>query len=171
MALPIFMTAEGLAKARQELARRYDELSVICEERTVAHALSGDGWHDNPHFNRLQQIEADKTRAIASQRSLIENARLIRIDPQQRPLLNVGIGSLVLVEVWSKGTRAGSEQLWEIVGYGETDIPLKKLAYNTPLASPLIGLEVGEEVEAALPGGLHRLTVLELLAQMPADLG
>ncbi|MBK6757388.1 MAG: hypothetical protein IPG70_07080 [Moraxellaceae bacterium] len=39
----------------QQTEARYLE---VCEQRRIAHDLSGDGWHDNPEFNRQQQMEA-----------------------------------------------------------------------------------------------------------------
>jgi len=54
------------------------------------------------------------------------------------------------------------DEVWEIVGYGETDAPKHQVAYNAPLASALIGLSKGGATEAQTPRGLAEYEVLEL---------
>jgi transcription elongation factor GreA len=156
----ILMTQTGYDKARNELARKVKELQDICAERLLAHSLSGDGWHDNPYFNRLQQMEAEKTRDIASVQAMIQQTRLIAINPGQRPMRQVEIGAVVNFSILFHARDEELMQTWEIVGYNESDVERKQLAYNSPLAGALLGLAVGEEVEIALPGGAATVEIL-----------
>ncbi len=59
------------------------------------------------------------------------------VEPAKNPT-TVCIGAKIII------TRNGMEESWEIVGYDESDPDHGKLAYNTPLAQPIIGKKVGE---------------------------
>ena len=53
-----WMTAKGLAQLQQLLHEKQQDYAEIRDQRQLAFELSGDGWHDNPDFNRMQQFEA-----------------------------------------------------------------------------------------------------------------
>jgi len=154
----IYVTASGQDNLRRKLTEKLAEHKQLCEERTTAHALSGDGWHDNPYHDRLQQLESEKTREIASLRQQLESARLVTVDPKRRPVELVQIGSIVAlrIEDESGGERTA---VWEIAGFGETDVATRKLGYNTPLAQALLNECAGSEVSASLPGGTVFITI------------
>jgi transcription elongation factor GreA len=160
---PIYMTATGFQQARAQLERRCAEFDTICKERATAHELSGDGWHDNPHFNRLQQLEADKSREIAALKAVIGVARVVMIDPAHRPTDAVRMGSVVRIVTKLRSTGAEHTAIWEIVGYDETDMGMGKLAYNSPLGTALIGKEEGEVVDVSLAGGSTEVSIDALL--------
>jgi transcription elongation factor GreA len=165
---PVFMTVSGLAKARADLVRKRHELSEIGRERDVAFALSGDGWHDNPHFNRLQQLEAEKTNDIAQLQDVIDNARVVAIDLVNRPVRRVAIGSIIRLRLWWHHDN-DEEAIWEIAGWNETDLDKRKLAYNTPLAAPLMGAAAGDAIEVTLPKGKTEVEVVDLLPGWPPN--
>lgn len=160
---PIYMSMTGLREAKARLDRSCAEYDVICKERVVAHELSGDGWHDNPHFNRLQQLEADKSREISALKAVIGVVRVVVIDPVRRPTDAVRLGSLVRVVTKQKSTGDELTATWEIAGYDETDAANGKLAYNSPLGAALIGREQGEVVEVALATGTTEVCIDALL--------
>jgi len=161
----ILMTQNGFDKTRAELARKITELEEICAERLLAHGLSGDGWHDNPYFNRLQQLEAEKTRDIANVQALISQTRLIQIDPARRPMVTVGIGAVVTFTIFYHERGDEVTQTWEIVGFNESDVGLGQLSYNSPLGSAIMGLAVSEDAEMVLPGGAASIEILALSNQ------
>ncbi|MBI5331174.1 MAG: GreA/GreB family elongation factor [Betaproteobacteria bacterium] len=163
--MPIYVSDSGLTNLKTELSRKWREYDEICAERTVAHALSGDGWHDNPHFNRLQQLEANKNREIAELQRLIGTS--VVIDPSSRARDRVAIGAIVQLRITDLDSGDEIEQAWEISGYNENEPYLRRLAYNSPLAAPIIGLMPGEEVETRLPRGLALIEILALLEKWP----
>lgn len=162
-----YMTEAGMSQLRQLMAAKLAEHASLCEERTTAHALSGDGWHDNPYHDRLQQLEADKTREIVELRQQLERARIVSFDPQARPTERVQIGSIVTLRIEDE---AGDERIttWEIAGFGETDVPRRKLGYNTPLASAVMSECAGDEVSATLPGGPVQIHIVAMHADWAA---
>ena len=159
---PIFVTVVGrqiLQEQLNEKRRRYKE---ICDERTVAHELSGDGWHDNPHFNYLQQMEATATREIAALNGLLARARMFRVANGCRPLDRVALGSVVTVLICDLPTGDETLRTFEIVGFQETQADAGRLAYNVPLVAGVMGLEVGDSVEVRLPTGTVEVEVAAL---------
>jgi transcription elongation GreA/GreB family factor len=158
-----YMTEPGVRKLRQQLSTKLAEHASLCEERKTAHTLSGDGWHDNPYHDRLQQLEAEKTREIVALRQQLDSARVVAVDPNRRPLEKVQIGSIVTLRIEDE---SGRERIatWEITGFGETDVSSNQLGYNTPLAQAVLGEPIGSEVLANLPGGSVLITVVALLA-------
>lgn len=162
----IYMSEQGLQRARADFERKKNELHEICQERELAHSLSGDGWHDNPYFNRLQQQEAEKTRDVAKQQALLERTHLLQINPAQRPMDVVSVGSVVLISVSYEQGEEVLQQCWEIGGYNESCLDECRLAYNSPLASALLGYEIGEEIEVKLPNGEAYIEILDLLSDL-----
>ena len=134
-----------------QLKRRLDALNarydVVRAERQQAFELAGDGWHDNPSLNALQQQEAELTRQVAELSRLIARARILDVRDGSRPVDAVRYGSIVRLE--SVGPAA--TQLWEIAGFDESDAAGKKLAYSSPLGRRLLGKQEGDEIE--LPSG------------------
>lgn len=158
---PIYMTLTGVERLRRQLAAKLSEHAQLCQERTTAHALSGDGWHDNPYHDRLQQLEAEKTREIVAMQQQLDVSRIINIDPNLRPTDQVRVGSLVTLSIEDE---QGEERKanWEIAGFGETDVTRRKLGYNTPLAQAVMQEAAGGVVTAVLPNGPVVITVLAL---------
>lgn len=157
----IYMTATGIERLRKQLKAKLAEHAQLCQERTTAHALSGDGWHDNPYHDRLQQLEAEKTREVVALQQQLEGARVISIDPTRRPVEQVQVGSIVTLTIEDE-SGAERKATWEIAGFGETDVTQRKLGYNTPLAQAVMQEPPGAEVSAVLPNGSVVITVVAL---------
>lgn len=159
----IYVSKDGLSKLNTQLESKLKEFEAICAERSVAHQLSGDGWHDNPHFNRMQQFEANKSREIAELKQIIQQAKIVEPKPGQRPTTQIEIGSVVRIRITYLNSGEEAEQVWEIVGFNESNLSQRKLAYNSPLASAIMGAAPDDEVEAVLPANKVVIEVLELM--------
>lgn len=160
---PIVLTEEGRTRFEKEIAELHQRYLDLCEERTRAHALSGDGWHDNPYFNKLQQEEAKMSQTLALMREQLRTARVVSIDTQNRPTEQVRLGSIVKLRVeWTDQNRASEESVWEVVGYGESDPDQRRLAYTAPLIQAVIGAEEGEERSVQLKDDCVDIEVVRL---------
>ena len=143
----IYMTTTGFDNLKTLLARKKQEYADVRDHRQVAFEMSGDGWHDNPEFNRQQQLEANLNHTVKELTERLQHARPVNIDPNNRPTSHVAIGSLVSITRWNLNDIAndkGVNETWEIVGFDETDIQAAKIGYNAPLAKSIIGLQVGD---------------------------
>ncbi len=143
----LWVTSGGYQNLIQQLARKQNEYTEVRANRQVAFELSGDGWHDNPEFNRMQQLEVSLNHAVKQLSEQIARARLIEIQDHARPTQVVSIGSIVLLQRWDHQSEEPLEECWEIVGFDETNTRLRQLGYNAPLAQAILGLQVGEVAE------------------------
>lgn len=152
---PVYVTTAGYQKLQQKLADKQAEYAQVREHRQVAFELSGDGWHDNPEFNRMQQLEASLNHSVKQLTEQLDRVSPIVIDDTTRPCHHVGIGSIVSLRRWAHDSDSASDECWEIVGYDETNLPQQQLAYNAPLATAVLGLQVGEVTEDLVIGTRH----------------
>ena len=151
----IYMTETGFDNLKALLNRKKQEYADVRDHRQVAFEMSGDGWHDNPEFNRQQQLEANLNHTVKELTERLRHARPVNIDPNNRPTNHVAIGSLVSITRWNLNNVAndkGIRETWEIVGFDETDIEAAKIGYNAPLAKSIIGLQAGEVSEELILG-------------------
>ena len=162
----LYVTPAGLARLQADLELRLAELRAICAARDAAFELSGDGWHDNPHFNKMQQDEVAKNRQIAELRGQIQTAVLHSVEDGRRPDKRAALGSIVRVTIREKGMTA-RQRVIEIVPFGESEPERGRFAYNTPMAKAVLGLEPGEEGEGPGQRGTAVYEVEELLQRWP----
>lgn len=74
----------------------------------------------------------------------------------------VAIGSTVVLTV-TLPTGEQEDAKWVIGGYGETHPKVGLIAYTTPLASELLGKQLGDEVEVPFGGARHSATIDQIL--------
>lgn len=160
----VYVSREGLERLGADLRRMEGEFRELCDERTNAFELAGDGWHDNPYLNLLQQREAAKSRELHVLRDLVSQARVVEYAHPQRPVRRVELGSIVELLITDNHTGRDETMTWEIVGYGEGDRSLRRIAYTSPMAAAVMGMVVGDLVEAKLP---QRSVTLEVAALHP----
>lgn len=149
----IYVSTKGMSNLRQQLAQKEQEYAQVREHRQVAFEMSGDGWHDNPEFNRMQQLEASINHTVKTLSDRLQMARLIEIDDAIRNTAYVAIGSIVQLVRHGLDYEEQISETWEIVGYDETDLTQRQLAYNAPLAAAVLELKVGEFSEEITLGG------------------
>ncbi len=164
----VHVTPAGLARLQAQLEEKRRRHREICAERELAHELSGDGWHDNPHFNHLQQLEANATREVAQLLGLIRRAQVFQVRPGARPTAVVTCGSIVTVLLAHTETGREERRTFEIVGYEEGDGSPNQIAYNVPLAALILGAKVGDCVTVPLPSGEYDVEVLALHQDEPS---
>lgn len=158
----IYVTNQGLTLLNERLKKANEELAAVRTEKSVAYTASGDTWHDNPHFNRLEQEEKRKAERVSELVTLIGSAQVFSIDT--RNTSRVQVGSIVHFCRYYKTSKQQEESVWEITGYGETDVTKKLIAYNAPMIRVLMGLSVGDTVQADSPKGRIEYEVLALFS-------
>lgn len=157
----VLLTPAGFARLQERLNRKLDEYEDIRAQRQVAFELSGDGWHDNPEFNRAQQMEANCNREIKKLNDMLAQGRIVEIVEGLRPIDEVDVGSLVsFIRRGDEGPSA--LETWEIGGHGDSDPQRGIVAYDAPLGAALCGLKIGEYAEEVQLG--DTLVDLEIVA-------
>ena len=161
--MPIYITPGGKEKLLEELKSLQKSLQQITDEKNFAYDNCGDTWHDNPTFNELEQREGRMMLDIQEKQKNIYDA--IVIDVENRNTEKVAIGSIVKVEKFIKQENQHSTEIWEIVGFSESDPDNNKIAYNTQLGKTLLNMKEGEVKNMRLSDDeVIQYKVLKLLA-------
>lgn len=168
---PVFVSAAGRRALETELAEKRRRHKEICEEREQAFELSGDGWHDNPHFNHLQQLEANMTREVALLDDMLQRVREFEVQEGARATDRVRLGSVVRVLLTPTGDGGAEERVFEVGGFQESDPGARRVGYNAPLAGRILGLEPGDSVLLRMPNGEFEVEVIALHADARPVLG
>ena len=140
--MAFYITKEGRKQHEAELLKLQQELQDITSEKNYAYSNCGDTWHDNPTFNDLEQRERRMAAKVSEKQNFLNNARIIEI--ANRDTKQISIGSIVEINRFFSKSGKNSIEIWEIVGFGESDPKNKKIGYNTPIGSLLMGMKVNE---------------------------
>ena len=158
----IYVSANGMQALNDRLQKANEELTAIRNEKTIAYTQTGDTWHDNPYFNRLEQDEKRKVGEVAEISGLIASAQIFILET--RNVTRVQLGSIMHLNRYYKVSGESEEVVLEVAGYGEMNVPRRLVAYNAPMMQELIGLGVGEVAESTSPKGPVEYEVLALFA-------
>lgn len=155
LAETILMTQIGYENLLARITEKEKEYDQVRDHRQVAFELSGDGWHDNPEFNRMQQLEANLNHTLKTLNDRLDVMRFIEISDAMRNTQQVEIGSVVYLRRYDLGDDSEYEEVWEIRGFDETDLSQKHLAYNAPLVEKIMHLQVGDIAEEVQIGSRY----------------
>jgi transcription elongation factor GreA len=148
-----YFTRRGLAKLHNEIEQLEDKLKKLQSQTAYVAEVSGDQYHDNASYEMLTIDIRGMDRRLSDAHQCLNQAILTE------PPMNfdkVTIGTCVKI------VRDGDETTWEIVGFGESDPDRKMLAYNTPLASLVMGKRKGEVVSGVIAGRKTEIEILEI---------
>lgn len=91
--MPTKITLEGKQKIEENIQELMEELKQLRKEKVVAYNLTGDTWHDNPYFNKLEQDERALNTKINEAQEILKNAEIV--DSASRNMETVEILSLI----------------------------------------------------------------------------
>ncbi|OGG39525.1 hypothetical protein A2127_00980 [Candidatus Jorgensenbacteria bacterium GWC1_48_12] len=149
----LYFTRRGLAKLHEEIEELEKRLRYLQSQTAHAAEVGGDQWHDNASYEQLvMDIRVVDIRLYDAHRVL---NKAVLIDPPTN-FDRVTIGARVRI------MRDGDETTWEIVGFGESDPDCNLLAYNTPLASLIMGKRDGEVVNGVIADRETEIKILEI---------
>jgi transcription elongation GreA/GreB family factor len=149
----IYLSSIGVKLFEERLVAQRETHAQICHDREIAHELSGDGWHDNPDFNRLQQLEANSTWKIKELEEILEMAKRYSFQEGERPTERVQVGAVVEIIMYDPVTDEPRPRVFEVVGYQESDPEQSCISYDAPLAKGILGLRKGDLCTIRLPQG------------------
>lgn len=159
---PVLITESGKKELEAQIEKKKNEIEMLRAEKNTAYEVSGDGWHDNPGFNRLIQQEEQAIRDLKILETKI--SRSVVIADSERCVDSVKIGSIVRAQITNIKDSKVSELTVEIVGSGETDLQNNKISYDSPIGKALTGLSEGNGRSAFIPKGEIKVTVIKLFA-------
>lgn len=156
--MSVKITPNGEQMILQQIANYEKELKQVRIDKNNAYNACGDDKLANPNFHKLEQEERILEGRIQEVKNAYKTAELIKFD--ERNTEKVAIGSIVKCSF--EYTDFTEEEIYEIVGYGESNIDENKLYYGSPIAMKLIGLKTGEETTLAVPSGKVKCKVLKM---------
>ena len=156
----IRITENGLENLNRKIIDMEKLVKDIQAEKAIAYTASGDGWHDNPGFNQLEQKEFRAVNDLQKLKNQRDSAIIVRIE--KRNIDAVQIGSIVKIEQFYFKDNTTRLITWEIVGHQESDFKLNRIDYDTPVGSALIGKKVDDVIELTLPVGKARFKIISL---------
>ena len=124
--MPTKITLEGKQKIEENIQELMEELKQLRKEKVVAYNLTGDTWHDNPYFNKLEQDERALNTKINEAQEILKNAEIV--DSASRNMETVEIGSIVECICNYLDLEETENEIFEIVGHGEADVNNGKMA-------------------------------------------
>jgi transcription elongation GreA/GreB family factor len=154
-----FITEAGKAQLETKLIAQSEKIRAIQAEKNIAYTASGDGWHDNPGYNQLLQLEE---RAITELKSLEKQLSTSLLWNRPRNTEQVLIGSIVRFSMQTARDRVAREAVYEIGGHGESDLRRACISYTSPIGAALYELQPGAEMEVLIPAGKTHLHILQL---------
>ncbi|WNF24735.1 GreA/GreB family elongation factor [Mesobacillus jeotgali] len=152
------ITAKGEQLVLQQIDNLEQELKQVRFDKNIAFNACGDDKIANPNFHKLEQDERILVERIQEIQHVYKTAELIKVDEPNTE--EVEIGSIVKCSF--EYPDFTEEEVYEIVGYGESNVEENKIFYDTPVAKKLIGLKIGDETVMSVPSGKVKCKVLKM---------
>lgn len=150
----IYFTRRGLTKLQKEIEKLEKNLKDLQSQTAYVAEVGGNQWHDNAAYDSLVIDIRGIDRRLADAHQVLNGATLVE---SPTSFDKVTIGTRVKI------VRDNEEMSWEIVGFGESDPDLNILAYNTPLASLIMGKRKGEVISGKIAGRKTEIEILEIM--------
>jgi transcription elongation factor GreA len=150
---PIYLTREGSAKLKAELAELRGPKRDALAKR-LRHAVQQGDLSENADYISAKEEQGFLEGRILELETILREA--VVVDPPQASD-EVALGTTVVVAV-----DGGSPETYQLVGMKEADPRRGKITHESPIGRALMGRRVGDTVEAVTPGGALRLRILEI---------
>lgn len=149
---PMHLTADGLARLKEKLARLKHGLPTLIEEAKRTAAF-GDR-SDNAEYKEAKSALRRSNWQILSIQDQIRRAVVIKSAPNISG--KVELGSTVTIET------EGEKKTFEILGSHETDPARGRISYESPLGAALMNRSKGDTVTIETGSGLKAYRILEI---------
>lgn len=150
-----FVTAEGLKKMKEELARlEGEERPKVIQQ--IAEARDKGDLSENAEYDAAKEAQSHLETKIAQLKLQIAESRVLdasKIDTTQVQ---------ILTKVTIKNTKNNAQMAYSIVPETEANLKAGKIAVSTPIAQGLLGKKVGDMAEVKVPAGLMTFEIVKI---------
>ncbi len=149
-----YFTSDGLAHLKEELehlrtVRRQEGADRILRAKELG------GTVNNAEYDDAKNEQAFVEGRILTLENMIGNASII---PDEKTTSGkVEVGSCVTVQ-----EKTGDLVQYTIVGVAEADPKAGRISNESPVAMALLGKKVRDSVEVEVPGGLLKLSIIDI---------
>lgn len=154
------ITSNGKKKIEANIQRLNERLQEIRTEKAIAYTATGDTWHDNPYFNKLEADERAVQLEINAAVKLLNESEVL--EDKERNMDMVEIGSII--KCHCRYPDFEETLVLEIVGHGETDVDNGKINYGSPVAQKLLAHHLNDIILINLPIGNVEYKILKFYA-------
>ena len=152
---PIYLTADGLKKIKEELAylttvKRREVAQMIAEAKAEGDISENAGYDEAKTAQGFLEGKIRELEATVSMASII--------DENDMPKHKVGLGhTIVLREV---GTDL--KETFTLVGSREADPTNGRISNESPMGKAILGKSVGDTAKVTTPGGEVQFEILRI---------
>jgi len=151
-----YLSETGYKKLKEEIAR-IDKLIKGEIAKEIATAAAHGDLKENAEYAAAKEKQSHYANKLRQLQERFSGANVVRRE-ELMPVEMVTFGKRVRI----KNLTTGTDRVCTILGEGETDPDNGIIAYQSPLASALIGKKQGEVVDVQLPRGSARFEILEV---------
>lgn len=150
---PIYLTAEGAARLKAELAELKGPQREALAKRLREAIQMGD-LSENADYHKAKEDQAFLEGRIQELEYILSTAEIIE-NAASRDVVSVGVTVTVQEDDFEP-------EKYHIVGAKEADPRAGKISNESPIGRALMDHRVGDVVEAQTPGGTIRLKILAI---------
>ncbi|MBN1148823.1 MAG: transcription elongation factor GreA [Anaerolineales bacterium] len=154
MSNEVYLTAEGAARLRQELAQLKGPARDAIASRLRSAVQMGD-LSENADYHKAKEDQGFLEGRIQELEYLLKNATIIEQHQGAREQVDIGARVTVQEEEYP------AEIYW-MVGAKEADPRNGKISNESPIGRALLGKRVGDVAVAETPGGQVRLKIIKI---------
>lgn len=152
-----FFSEKGYQSLKDEIDRLERLLKNDIAKEIATAAAHGD-LKENGEYHAAKEKQTFTAGRLRQLQERFSGANVVRRE-ELLPEESVTFGKRIRI----RDTKSGAERECTILGDGETDTEKGIIAYNSPLASSLIGHMKGETVDVRLPAGVKTFEILEVV--------
>jgi transcription elongation factor GreA len=150
---PIYLTPEGAARLKEELADLKGPQRQALAKRLRDAIQMGD-LSENADYHKAKEDQAFLEGRIQELDYVLANAEVVE-DSGPRDQIRVGLTVTVQEDDFEP-------EIYYMVGAKEADSRNRKISNESPIGRALMGHKAGDVVEAETPGGIIRLKILKI---------
>ncbi|HEV8129429.1 MAG TPA: GreA/GreB family elongation factor [Candidatus Eisenbacteria bacterium] len=160
------MTRATYDRLQEELSRIARDLKTSIPAAIEKARALGD-LKENAEYHAAKERQANAAARVHELMGMIQRARLI--ENLEVDATRVGVGTETVLRP-TEENGAAAITFW-LLGEGDSGVAPGALSYRAPIARPLLGKEVGAEVELTMAEGPRRYRVESIRRRLPGDPG
>ena len=151
-----YFTEKGFLRLKEE-AEKLDKLIKNDIAKEIATAADHGDLKENAEYAAAKEKQQQAANRLRVLHEKLSGANVVRRE-ELLPAEDVTFGKTIRI----RDVDTGAERECTILGDGESDPDNGIIAYNSPLASALIGHKKGDTVAVQLPRALRNYEILEV---------
>ena len=149
-----YVTAEGLAKLKADLAEAEKQRPIISKQ--IGEAIDKGDLSENAEYDAAKDAQGLLELKISKLQNLIVNARVLNENQISTDKVQI------LTKVKMKNLLNNKVVEYMLVGESEANFKEGKLAAGTPIGKALMGKRIGDIVEVTVPSGIIKFEILDI---------